>query len=162
MNSTLILSDSLEIVYGCIEVASSYGSFLLFIVKEFDIAVKDIDRVEGLQSLGIPFEDFENLVRHIQVGHALGVVVVFINVIEGEIGADGLANFCDGLHEVFVADDFPNISLVHILLHPVVLFVAIISRIGSQEISLIPRTHFSLFNMHGEGMESLRSCENQA
>ena len=59
LNSTFIFSYSLEVMDGLIEISCRSGSQLLFVVKEFDKSLKDIDGSQILFSLRFFSEDGE-------------------------------------------------------------------------------------------------------
>lgn len=109
--------------------------------------------------MGIPFKDLQNLVLHVQVGHAFSVVVILVNIVETQVLADCLADLSHSIGKVHVLYDVLDVRVVLVLLEPVVLLEAELRRISPEEVASLPGTHISLFDVNGEGMEGPRSRE---
>lgn len=83
LHSALILGDSFKVIDCLVEVSGGDGSELFLVIEQFNVPIESINRVKILQCLSIPLEYLQWL--HIQMNHALGIVIVFVDIEESQI-----------------------------------------------------------------------------
>lgn len=147
LNSTLILGNSLEMMISFVEVSSGCDCILLLLVKELEIHVEIVNGIKG--GLGCSWIGPNRIDWSSLVIHADCIVIVFVDVPECQVCLEDVRKAGDGFLEGRIIDDFDHIWILFVLGHPFILIRAKFSRIGSEEVSIVPWRHIALLHMHG-------------
>lgn len=119
LNSALIGGHSFEVVIGLVEVPSSSGFQLLLRVVQLQIHVQHENGIKGV--LRSPWTCPYRIDLPTFIGHADGIIVVFVDVPEGEVGLEGGIDSGDGLLEGTIRYYLFHEGVLLVLLHPFVL-----------------------------------------
>jgi len=147
----LVTSDPFELIDSLIEEAGGSGSELIVIVEQSHERIDVIDLGQTLCDLAISLENVQSV--HTHIGETLIVVVVFVDLVEGDIFADGLAECGHCSCEVGVLGDADDIRVTLVCLLPVVLFVAELRGIGAEVVPRGPGGRGALLDVDGERVE---------